>query len=61
MESEIIYVNSEFIENMKALGVGLISYIEVYKREKDKIFFKAGRGKFHVTPEELEEIRIPAT
>lgn len=59
-EDEIVYINSEFAENMKALGMGVIDKIFIYRRERDKVFFKAGkRGRFHLTEEELAEIRIP--
>ena len=57
---EVVYINSTFAENMKSLGMGIIDKIQVYRREKDKVFFKAGkRGRFHLTEEELAEVSIP--
>jgi len=59
-ETEVLYITSEFAENLKELGIGAIDKIFIYRREKDKVFFKAGkRGRFHLTEEELAEVRIP--
>ena len=60
-QEEIIYINSEFAENMKALGMGIIDKIQVYRRERGKVYFKAGeRGRFHLTEAELAEVQIPS-
>lgn len=61
MKEEIIYINSAFADNMKELGMGVIDKIYIYRRERGKVYFKAGkRGRFHLTDEELSEIIIPA-
>lgn len=59
-EHETIYINSDFKDNLKELGLGVVDYISVYKREKDNVYFKAGKGRLHMTQLELAEVRIPS-
>lgn len=52
-----VYISSEFKANLENLGVGTVDYITVYRIEHDKVFFKANRGRFHLTTLEFEEIK----
>ena len=59
---ETVYINSSFAENMKALGMGILDKIHIYRREPDKIFFRAGKkGRFHISEEELEEAKLQSS
>ena len=57
-EPETIYITSAFKDNLKELGLGVIDHISIYKKEKDKVYFSAGKGKFHMTESELEEVKL---
>jgi hypothetical protein len=56
--NEKVYINSEFKDLLRGMNVGIVDYIVVYKKEGDKIFFKANNAKLHLTKEEFEEIRL---
>ena len=56
--NEKVYINSEFKELLRGMNVGIVDYIVVYKKEGDKIFFKANSAKLHLTKEEFEEVRL---
>jgi len=43
---------------MSKFGLGIVEKIEIYRKENNKIFFKAGSGRFHMEEEELEEIKL---
>jgi hypothetical protein len=55
---ERVYINSELSENFRNLKCGIVDYVDVYRIEGDKVFFKAGTGKFHLTKDELKEARL---
>ena len=57
-KEEVVYITKEFALNMKELGLGIIDKIYIYRREKDKVYFSAGKGKFHMTESELEEVKL---
>lgn len=57
---ERVYINSELSENFRNLKCGIVDYVDVYRIEGDKVFFKAGTGKFHLTKEELASYRLSA-
>ena len=62
MKEETVYINSSFAENMKALGMGILDKIYIYKRERGKVYFRAGKkGRFHLTEEELEEVKLQSS
>jgi hypothetical protein len=56
--NEQIYIKSSFKDELQNLKIGTVDYITVYRVEGDKVFFSANRGKFHMTKEELEEVRL---
>ena len=56
--NEKVYINSEFKDLLRSMNVGIVDYIVVYKKEGDKIFFKANSAKLHLTKEEFEEIKL---
>lgn len=53
--NEIVYITEPLKENFRILGCGLVDYVEIYRTEGDKVYFKAGNGKFNMTRSELEE------
>lgn len=48
-------INDKAKQLFQKLGVGTVNYIEIYREEGNKIYFKAGNGRFHVTKEELAD------
>jgi hypothetical protein len=56
--NEQIYIKSSFKTELENLKIGIVDYITVYRIEGDKVFFSANRGKFHMTREELEDVRL---
>ena len=58
---EKIYINAEFKAELASLNCGVDDdYITVTRKEGDKVFFKYGKCKLHVTKAELEEARLRA-
>jgi hypothetical protein len=53
-----VYITSEFKEILENLKIGTVDYITVYRIENDKVFFKANRGRFHLTLSEFEEVKL---
>lgn len=59
--SEKVYINTEFKETLNNLNCGYNEdYITIYRYEGDKVFFKYGKCKFHITKTELESYRLSA-
>jgi hypothetical protein len=56
--NEKVYINSEFKDLLRNMNVGIVDYIVVYKKEGDKVFFKANSAKLHLTKEEFEEVKL---
>ena len=56
--TERVYIKEELKETFCKLGVGIVDYIDIYRIEGDKVFFTAGRGKFHMTRTELVQNRL---
>jgi len=56
--NEKVYVNSEFKDLLRSMNIGIVDYIVVYKKEGDKVFFKANNARLHLTREEFEEVRL---
>lgn len=56
--NEQIYIKSSFKNELENLKIGIVDYITVYRVEGDKVFFSANHGKFHMTREELEDVRL---
>ena len=48
-----IQINTQAQQLFFKLGCGMVEFIEIYKEEGSKLFFKAGSGKFHILKEEL--------
>lgn len=60
--NEKIYINEEFKTELNNLGCGSNEdYITVYKQDGNKVFFKYGNCKLHVTKTELEEAELKTT
>ena len=53
-----IYINSDFKSLLWNMSCGAVDYITVYRIEGSKVFFSAGSGRFHATPEEIETYKI---
>ena len=59
MMNEKIYITNEFKAELENLKCGFNdNYITVYKTEGDKVFFSAGRGRFHLTKGEVLDIKV---
>lgn len=59
--NEKVYINTEFKETLNNLNCGYKEdYITIYRYEGDKVFFKYGKCKFHITKAELESYRLSA-
>jgi len=58
--NEKVYVNSEFKDLLRGMNIGIVDYIEVYKVEGDKVFFKANSARLHLTKDDFEEVRLGA-
>lgn len=56
--NETIYINESAKEIFRNLGVGIVDFITIYRKEGDKLFFSAGTGKFHMLKEELDSYRL---
>ncbi len=56
--NEKVYIKSEFKDLLRSMNVGIVDYIVVYKKEGDKVFFKANSARLHLTREEFEEVRL---
>lgn len=55
---ERVYITEEFKKELQNLVGTYIDYITVYKKESDKVFFKIGRNKFHVSQTEFEAAKL---
>lgn len=56
---EKVYINAEFKAELSNLNCGFgEDYIIVTRKEGDKVFFKYGTCKLHVTRAELEAARL---
>lgn len=58
MKNKTIYINTKFSNLMSKFGLGIVEKIEIYRKENNKVFFKAGSGRFHMEEEELEEVKL---
>lgn len=62
MTTNKIYIKDDLKQQLCNLNCGFNQdYIEVYRREGSKVFFKYGKCKLHITDEELENYRIEDT
>jgi len=50
-----ISINDNYKQLFWKLGCGLVEYIEIYNEDGDKLYFKAGTGRFHMLREELAD------
>lgn len=53
--TEIIYINEKAKSIFQKLGCGIIDTITIYRKEDNKLFFRAGNGRFHMLETELPE------
>ena len=59
--SDKVYIKQDFKKELDNLNCGLTEdYITITRTEGEKIFFKYGRCKLHITRNELEEVRLEA-
>jgi len=58
MKNKIIYINTKFSNLMSKFGLGIVDRIEIYRKENNKVFFKAGTGRFHMEEEEIDDITL---
>jgi hypothetical protein len=59
--NEQVYINSEFRDILTNLNCGCVDdFITITRYEGDKVFFKYGKCKFHVTKAELESYKLEA-
>jgi hypothetical protein len=56
--NERVYIKEELKEIFRGMGCGLVDYIEVYRVESNKYFFRAGPGRFHLTKEDLQYYKL---
>ena len=57
---EQVYITEAFKQELANLGCSAVDYITIYRTEGNKVFFSAGRCKFHVTKEELKQATLKA-
>lgn len=57
---ERVYITETFKQELVNLGCVAVDYIDIYRREGSKIFFQAGKCKFHFTKDELVEATLTA-
>jgi len=50
-----ISINENYKQLFWKLGCGLVEYIEIYNEDGDKLYFRAGNGRFHMLRSELAE------
>ena len=59
--SNKVYITEKFKSELNNLNCGLgEDYIDITRTEGDKVFFKYGRCKLHITKAELEEAELKA-
>lgn len=54
---EQVYINEQFKQELQNLGCSYVDYITVYKKEGDRIYFRANQCKFHLTKKEFAEVQ----
>ena len=57
---ERVYITEAFKQELLNLGCQPVDYIDIYRKEGDKIFFQAGMCKFHFSKQELKEATLTA-
>lgn len=55
---ERVYITEQFKQELLNLGCEAVDYINTYRVEGNKVFFTAGKCKFHVTKTELAEATL---
>ena len=55
---ERVYITETFKQELVNLGCQSVDYIDIYRKEGNKIFFQAGMCKFHFSKQELEEATL---
>jgi hypothetical protein len=57
--SDKVYIKEDFKKELDNLNCGLAEdYITITRTEGEKVFFKYGRCKLHITKNELEEVKL---
>ena len=58
---EPFFINEDLTETFRNLGCGNVKVVYIYRTHGDKIFFRAGTGKFHMTRDELNKHALAPT
>jgi hypothetical protein len=59
--SNKVYITEKFKSELNNLNCGFgEDYIDITRTEGDKVFFKYGKCKLHITKAELEEVELKA-
>lgn len=59
---ETVYITQELRDVLSQITNGYSQdYIVIYKTEGDKVFFKYGRSRLHISSKELEEYTLRAS
>lgn len=56
--TEIIYINEKAKSIFQKLGCGVIDTISIYRKDGNKLFFRAGNGRFHIEEHELDDYKL---
>lgn len=57
---ERVYITETFKQELVNLGCEAVDYIDIYRQESSRIFFQAGKCKFHFSKQELDEATLTA-
>jgi len=57
---ERVYITETFKQELSNLGCQAVDYIDIYRKEGGKVFFQAGKCKFHFSKEELKQATLTA-
>jgi hypothetical protein len=53
-----VYITEQFKQELSNLGCEAVDYVKIYKVEGNKVFFTAGKCKFHLTKAELTQATL---
>lgn len=55
---ERVYITEQFKQELSNLGCEAVDFIDTYRVEGNKVFFTAGKCKFHITKAELVAVTL---
>lgn len=55
---ERVYITEAFKQELANLSCDVADYIDIYRKDGNKIFFQAGKCKLHFSKEELKEATL---